>query len=202
MVRRAFPHSESPPRGPSGAYHLGKHFLSTLYYTPGEGMKGLFVLWGYGRQGNRRFLRRATFQVISNISHFFCVWFGKPLRCWNMSSSGNLKTTPVYSRRSGKFKERRDETQICPPPDENISEDSYLLQGITCYYWLIIQQAVVGQALVALPEMWFQKIPPPQILYLIRSKKEIYQGRPQDFLRFPSIWKESGSPCAVFRKMS
>lgn len=29
-VRRAFPHSESPPRGPSGAYHLGKHFLSII----------------------------------------------------------------------------------------------------------------------------------------------------------------------------
>lgn len=61
---------------------------------------------------------------------------------------------------------------------------------------------MVGQALVVLPEMRLKKIPPPQILYLIRSKKEIYQGRPQDFLRFPSIWKESGSPCAVFRKMS
>lgn len=92
----------------------------------------------------------------------------------------------------GNLRKGRDETQICPPPDENMSEDSYLLRGITCYYWLIIRWAVVGQALVALPEMRLKNKNPPghKSFIWFGPKKKFIKEDHRIFYGFPPSGKK------------
>lgn len=67
---RVFPHSGSPPQGPSRPYQLGKHFLCICLLFAWQGSP--VCVMGRWLPGTTRFLRQAAFQVILNASETFC----------------------------------------------------------------------------------------------------------------------------------
>lgn len=93
---RVFPHTVNPPRRPSRAHHLGKHFLCIRFLFAPTRERGLFVLCVRRLSRRPRFLRQAACQVISNISHYI-VWFGELY--FTVKTHLQVEMTPWYPQR-------------------------------------------------------------------------------------------------------
>lgn len=183
---RVFPHSESRPQGPSRVYHLGKHFLYIRLLFAWRGDRGLFVLWTDGYQGYTKFLRRAAFQVILNISHFL---YDFERRLYLINIFKQKPKDVLYS-----VVGRSDETQLlqmrtCLKIHTSYRNNMLLLWSFTGL-WL--------DRIGSFCQKCGSKIPLPQEPLFDSVQEEIDQGKP----RVPSNRKESVFHSAVFRKMS
>lgn len=198
--QRVFPHSESPPQGPSRAYHLGKHFLCICLLFAWWGNWSLFVLWGGGCQGHPSFLRRAAFQVISNIFDFF-VWSGEPLLLLKHIFGRKLKNdfiiVSVVEGKIGRERERERRykcilqmqtfLKICTSYRNNMSlvPDCPLVCGWT--------------GLKLLPEMWLKNLNATKAFIWFCPRRN-WSRKPTKCLWFPPTGKKVVFYSAVFRK--